>query len=212
MKILCFADPHGDMHDIEAAMKKAKKCDFALLAGDHTWFGQEEADILRIINKYKIKTYVIHGNHENEEETAAIAKKLKYVDFVHRKVIRLTDHDKNAVLVAYGGGGFSAKDPEFEAFIKKSKKQLKKNDKIILLVHGPPYKTKLDHMHSSYVGCKSRRNIVKKDKRIKLLVCGHIHFDSLLEADENSFERGIIDELGNAVIINPGPMGVIVEL
>jgi len=74
--------------------------------------------------------------------------------------------------------------------------------KIILITHGPPYKTKLDYIDylKEYVGCKSYTTFIKKYKPI-LALSGHIH---------ETF--GKKDKTGQTEIINPGANGMIIKI
>ena len=64
----------------------------------------------------------------------------------------------------------------------------------ILVSHTPPYNTKLDLTFlKTHVGSISIRKTIEVLKP-KLCICGHIH------------EAKGIDTIGEAVIINPGPL------
>ncbi|MBI4141431.1 metallophosphoesterase family protein, partial [Candidatus Woesearchaeota archaeon] len=104
------------------------------------------------------------------------------------------------LFVGYGGGGFGNIDKGFETFTEKIQENIK-NEKIILLTHGPPYGTKLDHIYKHYAGNISYRKFITKQKNTILAISGHLH-ETI----------GAQDQLGSTLLINPGPYGVVIEL
>ena len=105
------------------------------------------------------------------------------------------------VFFGYGGGGFAKIDKRFEACFKAFKSKLRKDDEVILITHGPPYKTKIDELFSGeHVGNKSYNKAIKALKPV-LYICGHIH---------DSFKEKQV--IGKTLIMNPGPDGEIFEI
>ena len=199
MKILAFTDIHGSITKLKKLQQKVKKNkpDIILCLGDFTLFKHHIDNILRKINTFKTPTYIIPGNHETASILKKLCQKYKNLHFAHKKIIKI----KQYTLVGFGGGGFSTTDKEFEKFIKANKKKITKK-KIILITHGPPYKTKLDYIDylKEYVGCKSYTTFIKKYKPI-LALSGHIH---------ETF--GKKDKTGQTEIINPGANGMIIKI
>ena len=88
-----------------------------------------------------------------------------------------------------------------KAFSRSKKMTMKNIDKkIILLIHGPPYGTKLDKLAGQYSGNKDITDFVKKNK-VDYVICGHLH--------ENFGKK---DKIGQAIVLNPGPYGKIIKL
>jgi len=77
---------------------------------------------------------------------------------------------------------------------------LKKNSKVVLITHGPPYGTRCDLMPQGHVGCKTYTKVDKELKPI-LHICGHLH-----ETDSRR------DKIGNTLVINPGAAGKIIRI
>ena len=75
-----------------------------------------------------------------------------------------------------------------------------KDKKIILLLHGPPYGTKVDKIVGQYAGNKDVRDFIERNK-IDYAICGHLH--------ENFGKTGKIKK---AIVMNPGPYGKIIKL
>ena len=51
MKILAFADTHGNKKDLKKLEKKSKDADILVCVGDLTWFGKDLEKLLRRLAK-----------------------------------------------------------------------------------------------------------------------------------------------------------------
>jgi Icc-related predicted phosphoesterase len=197
MKILCVVDTHGSKKAMREVKRKAKECDIIVNCGDITVFSIEQEAILKEWDSLGKTALMLHGNHEDDFELKEQCDNTKNIKFMHRAVLR----KDNVVFLGYGGGGFALKDLKFEKWIKTAEKKIKKEDKIVLMLHGPPYGTKLDELtKGTYCGNKSYMEWIKK-KKPDLVVCGHIH---------ENFERR--QKIGKTLLINPGPFGMIVDI
>ncbi len=195
MRLLAFTDIHANLDAIKILSEKAKSfhCELLVCAGDISWFGEGSKEMLAALNKIGLPIMLIHGNHEDDEELAELAKQYKNIRWIHKD----THEYKGYLFMGFGGGGFSSTEPEFVKFAKKHKE--KKN--IILVTHQPPYNTSTDELWSGEkVGNKDFRKFIEETQPI-LAICGHIH-DS----------HGKQDMINDSVIINPGPLGRVVEL
>lgn len=199
MKLLAFTDIHGSLPALKRIEQKVKtqNPDLLVCAGDLTIFEHGIVGIIKRLNNLNKKIIIIHGNHENESTFIRCSRIYKNVIFIHKNHIFVDD----VLFIGYGGGGFSMVDKEFDKIAKTKFKKIIKNNKdkkIILVTHAPPYRTKVDKIGRRYVGNKSIRNFVDKNK-IDLLICGHLH--------ENF---GKEDNIGKTKIINPGMFGKII--
>jgi Icc-related predicted phosphoesterase len=198
MKILAFADMHGNEHIIKEIIKlaKLKKPNLMICLGDLTIFGQDLSEILSKFDKVGISLLVIPGNHEEGENMKKICNKFKNIIYLHRGVFEIG----NYAFFGYGGGGFSQEDEEFDKVAKVVEKKIK-GKKIVFITHQPPYSTKLDYLeYFEHVGNKSYRRFIKKNKPI-LGLSGHLH--------ENF---GEMDSIGESILINPGPLGKLIKI
>lgn len=200
MKILIFTDTHGSLKALRSVIDKAKKSkpDLLICAGDISVFEQNLNVLLSSLNKLGIPTLIIHGNHETEETMEKAASLFKNINYIHKSDFLLND----ILFLGYGGGGFSLKDKEFENFTKRFDKTLKsiKPKKLVLIVHAPPYNTKLDKINGQPCGNKSIRKFIDKLKP-DLVIAGHLH--------ENA---GKEDKIGKTKLINPGPYGKVMSI
>ena len=198
MKILAFTDIHGNEHILQevAKLAKKKKPDLIICPGDITVFEKKMKEILEKLNKIEIPLFIIPGNHEEAGDMKKLCDKLENVVFLHRGVFEVDDY----LFFGYGGDGFSRENLEFEKVAKSVEKRLK-GKKVVLITHQPPYGTKLDDLeYFEHVGNKSYRKFILKNKPV-LALSGHLH--------ENF---GAIDKLGKTVLINPGPLGKIIQI
>ena len=197
MKIFAFTDSHGvpEIHTKVSRRIKKYKPDIVLCAGDFTLFGKDTKKILERFNRMHKKFFLIHGNHEEEDEVARICKRLKNIEFIHRKVVEF----EGVYFVGYGGGGFSYSETKLETLRKRQRLRLKK-EKVVFLVHPPVFNTTTDEMPIlGHRGSKSARRFIEQIKP-RLTICGHLH---------NTFN--LLDKIGKSVILNPGPLGKLIK-
>lgn len=201
MKILACTDMHGSLKAYKKIAERAKKAELVICCGDLTVFSQNLEYFLNRLNKLKKPCLLIPGNHENEDDIEMLCRAFKNLICIHGKM-ELMD---NYLFIGHGGGGFSMMDKDFEKLSRKWEKKIKvlrkkKDLKVVFVCHMPPYKTKLDKIMDTYCGNKSYLSFIKRVKP-DYVFCGHLH--------ENN---GKEDKLGNVRIINPGPMGKVLEI
>ena len=198
MKILAFTDMHGSLKALNEIKQKAKDADLIVCAGDFSIFEQKIEYFLDQFNKLKKPFLVIPGNHETGEDMQKASYLFENIINLH-KTTKAVD---NYLFIGYGEGGFSMTDKRFEKFGKAMEHHLKKHKgkKVILVTHAPPYNTKLDRISGEPCGNKSIKNFILRAKP-DLVISGHLH--------ENA---GKHDKLGKITMINPGPLGKIVEI
>ncbi len=197
MKILAFADTHGDKKAIKRLFEKAKNVDLLICAGDISNFGNNLRKIVADFKKLKKTMLIIHGNHESREQIQELADEFPWLLFIHKGSYKL----ENYRFFGYGGGGFSREDPGFERLFNKFMKTVKKGEKVVLITHGPPYGNKVDYIpYHGHTGCKTYTKLDEKFKPI-VHICGHLH-----ETDS------MRDKVGNTLVINPGAEGKILRI
>jgi hypothetical protein len=198
MKLLAFTDIHGSNHLIDEVAKKfkSKKINLGICSGDLTIFGDGLNKVLTKLNRIKIPILVIPGNHEEIVDLRKACAKYKNIIYLHKGVYEINGY----AFFGFGTGGFSKRDKEFEKISRKVERKVK-GKKIILITHQPPYKNKLDYLDFfDHVGNKSFKDFIVRNKPV-LSVSGHLH--------ENF---GKMDKLGKTILINPGPLGRVIEV
>ena len=203
MKIVAFNDLHGRPIALKklAVLVKKNKPDAVLYLGDFTLFERHIETVLAGINAFGSPVYLIHGNHEDETIVRKLCKNYPNITFIHKRIVTIGD----VQLVAFGGGGFYGhgklkRDTEFDAWILKNNHKLGK--RTLLLTHGPPAHTVLDHIDymDEHVGCPSFTAYIKKYKPL-LALSGHIH---------ESFGRE--QHIGPTKVCNVGPSGKVFNI
>lgn len=208
MKVLVFGDVHGSEKALQKIEQKAKHVGLLLCLGDFTIFGQKQEKILKTLHDLGKLCLVIHGNHEHGAEIDALCKKYKNLVFVHKKVLRIG----HLIFMGYGGDGFSLRDkhfetifgPRFVAGMKKYKEKIEQESlhkaKTVLLLHGPPYGSKVDVIGDQHCGNKSFRDFYLRHK-IDYVFSGHIHESA-----------GAVEHIKETTLMNPGPSGMLLDL
>lgn len=170
-------------------MVHAEKPDVVICAGDFTIFEQHIEQIVEKLSHLK-PMLLINGNHESEEATKVLCKR-HGITFLHGSTVDMG----GVTFVGWGGGGFEEEDEEFEKFAKT----VKTKNPVVLVTHAPVYGTETDRIWGDHRGCKSFADFVRTHN-VRVAVCGHFH--------ENA---GKHSKLKNAVVINPGPSGAVIE-
>ncbi len=197
MKILAFVDTHGDKKAVKQLIKKAKNVDLMICAGDISDWGTKEKETLDALQKANKPMILLPGNHEFEDSLMQLSKKYDYITYLHKASYEVD----NYLFFAYGSGGFALENKDFEKTAKEFKKTIKKDNIVILITHGPPYGTKLDHLPGlGFRGCKSLRKFIAEVKPM-LHISGHLH--------ETAGDTEVLDK---TVLVNPGPYGKIIEV
>ena len=200
MKILAFTDIHNSEKQMLKVKEKAlqDKPDLVICSGDFTVMGRSTENMLKHFNDLGKPFYFTHGNHEDEYEIRKLVKKYPNLHFLHKETCVVND----ILFLWYGGGGFSSIDKRFESLVSSFEKKMQNYSKVVMITHGPPYKTNLDPIVGEPCGNLSYKQfLVKHCAKIVLYLCGHLH--------ENFHKH---DQIGNCKLINPGPDGEIIEI
>lgn len=202
MKILAASDIHADIKVVQKLAEKAKRedVDLIILAGDLSIFEEGLEGLLKPLTKLNKKIAIIPGNHESEADIFML--KRQYPDMVydlHQYAFKI----KN---VGFFGCGLANIGPneiseyDLKKKIQNSFNYVKDADKKIMVVHMPPYKTKLDQVGKFNIGSPAVREMIEKLKPDKC-ICGHVH---------ETF--GLEDKLNDTDVMNVGPNGKIIEI
>jgi Icc-related predicted phosphoesterase len=192
MKVLIFSDTHGDLRSLERIV--AQPADVYIAAGDLSNFGKGLDRCGEILKPLGERLLVLPGNHETHEQTKAFCNKFGFVDF-HRQLRNLGD-------THWAGLGYSNITPfktpgEYsETEIAAALATFDGISQLHLVVHFPPYDTKLDeYAPGQHAGSPTLRAWVGQEKPA-ILFCGHIHETA-----------GMSDRLGSTRCFNVGKQG-----
>jgi uncharacterized protein len=197
MKILIFSDIHGDLRALERVV--SQQADIYIAAGDLSNFGKVLDRCGEIMNELGERAWIMPGNHETHKETAQFCKRFGFTDF-HHQVRKLNDTN-------WAGLGYSNITPfktpgEYsEAEIAAALAPFAGLEKLYLVVHFPPFDTKLDeYAAGQHAGSPTLRAWVDQEQPLYLF-CGHIHETA-----------GMTDHLGTTQCINVGKEGYTIEV
>ena len=198
MKILAFADLHGDPDLLKKIILRGSQSDIDLLisAGDLAHFRDNLNRTFIQLNELKKPVLLIPGNHEDEGEMSKVIGNYSHCINLHGQHFSFADY----IFLGYGSGGFAREDANFR---KTAREWLRQHTgrKMVLVTHAPPFGTPLDEMNANYfVGNLDIRKFIER-ARPKLALCGHIH--------ENAGKAG---KIGGTAVINPGWTGAVIEL
>ncbi|RMD75466.1 MAG: YfcE family phosphodiesterase [Lentisphaerae bacterium] len=194
LRILILSDCHGQ----HSPHMSREKIDLALIAGDITDFGNEQAAerVLQPLRMEKIPVFAISGNCDLPQVQTYLERENMSL---HCRIVPF----QNVLLcgIAYslpcpGTTPGEISETEFNNFLRelKSRFQTHEQDKpLIFLSHQPPFDTLADRLHSGrHVGSRAIRWFIGQATPL-LAVCGHIH------------EARTVQRLDGTVLVNPGP-------
>jgi len=197
MRLLIFSDIHGDLAALTRLMET--EADYYIAAGDLVNFGRGLDRCGEILKRRADRTYVLPGNHETVEQTAALCR-----DFGL--------HDLHAQSVPWGryhvaGLGYSNPTPfhtpgEYsEAELTEKLKPFARLSPLVLICHCPPRDTPLDQIRPGlHGGSTAVRDFLLREQP-EYFFCGHIHEGA-----------GVRTEIGKTQAVNVGKQGYLLEL
>lgn len=198
MKILAFADIHGDKKRAKEHAEKARRenVDLVVICGD---ISKDEDDITQLLGVFQgMKVLFIPGNHDGFTSS----------DFWTQMYGFKNLHGYGEVVgdVGFFGCGFAnvgltaLTDNEMFELLKKGFYTVRNAKKKVMLTHNHPSGTLMEKfsqfVHGS-AGVKKALDTFKPE----LAFCSHIH-----EAE------GVEEKVGNTTLINIGRMGRILEI
>lgn len=204
LKILAAGDIHGDTTATEQLAEKATRegVDLVLLTGDLTFAEQSTTGIIGPFVKKGLRVLLIPGNHE----TVATADFLAEVYGPNAKNIHgYAVVYKGIGIVGCGGaniGPHMLTEQEIFDTLEQGIKKLKAIgvDKIVMVTHVHPSKTKMEKFTTMFPGSEAVRKALDLFKP-DFLLCSHVH-----EAE------GLEEVVGNTMVINVGKKGKILEI
>lgn len=200
VKIMVFADIHGEFEKLSEMIDKISDRDFdaVVCPGDFTDMhnvpeGYSQMDIAEIVVQKLMSfgkpLFCVPGNHEPYDILDVFDE---YGVNVHMNHKKLGDFE----MIGFGGAAtpfntkFEPTEKEIEEGLECLSKRLK--GRFILITHNPPYGTVLDKTETGeHVGSESVRKFIEKSKPV-IAISAHIH------------EAGGKDSVGKSVLFYPG--------
>ena len=201
MKILCFSDLHCDAEAAKNLVRKARECqaDLCIGAGD---FANQHRGIeltIRELRETSVPCFLVPGNGETTEELQAAIS-----DWPNAEVLHGNGAEFQGMSIFGIGGGIPVTpfgDWSYDFNESQAAVLLDSCPPTgILVSHSPPIDS-VDHDSSGKIrGSRAIRAAIE-ERLLKLVVCGHIHSD---------WEKRTT--IGETLIVNAGPRGVMVEI
>lgn len=193
MRIVAVTDIHGKLEKVKrlAGVLEEERPDLILIAGDITNFSGAEVarTVLEPLMALDVPILAVHGNCDGRD-VPELLEELGISLHNKRKEVNGTG------FVGVGGSNITPFNTIWELTEDEIMEILRKNYRPgdIILSHAPPKDTKADRVHSGlHVGSTALREFIEKNQP-PLVVTGHIH------------EARSVDELGETIIVNPGPL------
>jgi Icc-related predicted phosphoesterase len=197
VKLLVFSDIHNDWKALDHLL--AIEADYYIAAGDQVTWGKGLDRAGELLAQRAGKMYVLPGNHESAEMTAAMCERHGLHHFHERHIEIGKWH--------VAGLGYSSPTPfhtpgEYsEAQIADRLAPFAPLTPLILICHAPPYGTALDRIKPGlHAGSQSVRAFIEQRQPAHFF-CGHIH-----EAE------GVAIQMGRTHAMNVGKAGHLLEL
>ena len=200
MRIIAVTDIHSSVRNVEKLIGiiEDEGVDLIVIAGDITHFGSitTAKRTLDPLIKADIPVFFVPGNCDPLDL-------LKWEDPGHR-VFNLHGRWLSLGEYYFAGVGGGIRSPfntfieysedEYRELLEKAVRGLSDYMRLVLVVHNPPYDTRLDIVRTgAHVGSRSVRAFIE-EKQPLLVITGHIH------------ESRGIDKIGRTTMVNPGPL------
>ena len=198
MKLLLFSDVHVNRSWCEQIVKMSEEADMVIGAGDYGALRTGLEETIKWLSPIIKPSILVPGNAESYDELVNACEVWPSSMVLHGTSVEVQD------LNFFGIGGGIPVTPFGDwswDFTEAQAADLLKDcpDNAILISHSPP-KGILDlSSRGQQLGSTSLREFIEM-KTLKLVVCGHIHESS-----------GKTEKLGDTIIINAGPKGIIFE-
>ncbi len=196
MKLLLFSDLHSNVEAAQQLVEQSRNVDIVIGAGDFgypRWGIDAIIDLLKAIERPVV---LVPGNCESENELTEACRLWPQACVLHGSGTTINE------IVFYGlGGGVPVTPfgPWSYDFTEEQAEELLAGcpEGGVLVTHSPPKGAVDVSSHGQSLGSVAIREIIKQRKP-KLVVCGHIHGSSGQQA-----------RIGTTVVINAGPQGIV---
>ena len=198
MKLLLFSDLHSDFQTASKLVEISKGVDIVVGAGDFCIGRRGLPNIITVLARIKNPAVLVPGNSESLEELLNACRSWRSAHVLHGSRATIEGIDFFGIgggipLTPFGAWSYDFSEDEAFELLRDCPPNC------ILVSHSPP-KGVLDRSSDGRsLGSRAVRKTVNI-KKPALVVCGHIHGSS-----------GMSDQLGDTVVINAGPKGIIYE-
>jgi len=198
MKLLLFSDLHSDFQTASKLVAMSKDVGVVIGAGDFCIARRGLEKIIGALAPIKKPTVLVPGNSESAEELKNACRLWESAHVLHGSRTTIGGID----FFGIGGGiPITPFGPWSYDFTEDEALELLHDcpPHGILVSHSPPRGVLDRSSDGRHLGSRAVRQTVDSKKPV-LVVCGHIHASS-----------GMRDQLGDTVVVNAGPAGIVYE-
>jgi uncharacterized protein len=198
MKLLLFSDLHSDFRTAAKLVEMSQNVDVVVGAGDFCIVRRGLAEIINALAPIEKPAVLVPGNSESEEELIKACRMWHSAHVLHGSRITIGDIDFFGIgggipLTPFGAWSYDFTEDQAFELLRGCPPGC------ILVSHSPPQGVLDRSSDGRSLGSRAVRETIDA-KRPGLVVCGHIHGSS-----------GMRDRLGDTVVINAGPKGIVLE-
>ena len=198
MKLLVFSDLHSDFRIASKLVEQSQDVDVVVGAGDFCNVRRGLEEIIRALSGINKPTVLVPGNSESLEELLNACRSWRSAHVLHGSRATIEGIDFFGIgggipLTPFGAWSYDFTEDQAFELLRGCPPGC------ILVSHSPPQGVLDRSSDGRSLGSRAVRETIDA-KRPGLVVCGHIHGSS-----------GMRDRLGDTVVINAGPKGIVLE-
>jgi Icc-related predicted phosphoesterase len=199
MKLLLFSDVHAHERRCRALVAQAETADIVIGAGDFGNMRRQVASTIAILSAIKKPTVLVPGNAESYEELVAACRSWPQATILHGSGTTVNGLQFYGIgggipVTPFGSWSYDFSEDEARALLADCPAGA------VLVTHSPPKGTVDRASFGKSLGSAAVRETILAQKP-PLVVCGHIH--------ESAGKQAV---LGESVVINAGPSGILWEM
>jgi Icc-related predicted phosphoesterase len=198
MRLLLFSDVHLNQNHCQNLIRKSRDVDIVIGAGDYCSLRKNLSKVIGWLSEIRKPTILVPGNAESDVELREAC-----AAWSSAKVLHGTGVELQGVLFFGIGGGipvtpFGSWSWDFTEEQAAAILRSCPND-AVLISHSPPRGVLDRSSFGMHLGSKALKKFIQNNP-LPLVICGHIHESG-----------GKIDNMGNTIVINAGPTGIIYD-
>ena len=199
MKLLVFSDLHNDFRTAAKLVELSNTVDVVVGAGDFCTVRRGLKKIIAPLSAITKPTVLVPGNSETDEELLEACQSWKSARVLHGRQVTIAETSFFGIgggipITPFGSWSYDFTEAEATDLLRDCPSGG------VLVSHSPPAGILDASSDGRSLGSQAIRKAILMNKP-NLVVCGHIHGSA-----------GQIDRIGDTIVINAGPQGIIWEL
>jgi Icc-related predicted phosphoesterase len=199
MKLLLFSDLHADVRAAHAVVQQARDVDVVVGAGDFGNVRRHLSDCIEVLRTIEKPAVLVAGNNESSEELSAACRSWRSAQVLHGNGVSIGGVTffglgGGVPVTPFGSWSYDFSEAQASALLATCPARC------VLVSHSPPKGVVDIASNGRSLGSVAVRDTIVNIQP-RLVVCGHIH--------ASAGQRAVV---GDTVVINAGPRGVLWEL